>query len=151
MLAMRAALLLSASLLLLTGCDDDHFGPEDDWFEGYYQYAGTVEDAAGDVVAGSVWIDRQRRGTAEVSIDWEYFDRGLSVVRIRSDQPAIADIDGDDRIEFEFQGDLFLDGEVAFFRLIHVGRLHGRTLTGDWWLETDLPTDDRGSFTARRD
>jgi hypothetical protein len=150
MLAMRAALLLSASLVLLTGCDDDHFGPDDDFFEGYYQYAGTVDDAAGDVVAGSVWIDRQRRGTAEVSIDWEYFDRGLSVVRIRSDQPAIADIDHNGWIEFEFQGDLFLDNQTLFFRLIHVGRLRGHTLTGDWRLVTD-ETDDTGSFTARRD
>jgi hypothetical protein len=147
---MRAALLLSASVLLFTACDDDFFGPDDDRFEGYYQYAGTVDDAVGDYVNGSVWIDRQRRGTAEVSIDWEYFDRGVSVVRIRSDQPAIADIDEDGRIEFEFQGDLFLDGEVTYFRLVHRGRLRGRTVTGEWWLETDLPTDDAGSFTARR-
>ena len=146
---MRAALLLPLSLLLLTGCHDV-FGP-DDRFEGFYTYAGTVDDAVGDAVVGSIWIDDERRNTAEVTIDWEYLDLGESVLRIRSDRAAIAEVDRDGFIEFEFQGDLFIDGEVAFFRLIHVGRLRGRTLTGDWHLETDLPTNDRGSFTARRD
>jgi hypothetical protein len=145
---MRAALLLSAALLL-TGCDDDIFGPDRD-FEGFYSYAGTVDDASGDFVAGDIWIDDERSRTARVSIDWEYFDRGEAILRIRSDRSAIADIDEDGWISFEFEGDLFIDGEVTYFRLWHRGRIHGRTITGDWHLETDLPTDDGGTFTARR-
>lgn len=145
---MRAALLLTA-VLLLAGCDDV-FGPDRD-FEGFYSYAGTVDDAAGDFVAGDIRIFDERRRSARVDIDWEYFDAGDPILRIRSDRPALADIDSDGRIFFEFEGDLFIDGEVTWFRLTHRGRIRGRTLTGTWRLETDLPTDDRGTFTARRD
>jgi hypothetical protein len=38
----------------------------------------------------------------------------------------------------------------VFFTLSHDGWLQGRTITGDWRLVTELPTDDSGSFTARR-
>ncbi|MGH7506822.1 MAG: hypothetical protein ACRELX_14290 [Longimicrobiales bacterium] len=147
---MRAAVLLCATLLL-TSCDDwDVFGPGDR-FEGFYNYAGTVNDEFGDVVVGSIRITRARGDRAYVDIDWEYLDRGSSVIRIESDRSAIADIDGDGRIEFDFEGDLFIDGGITYFRLSHDGWLNGRTLTGDWRLETDLPTDDRGTFTARRE
>lgn len=151
---MRAAASLAIVLiaaLVLPACDRwDVVGPGRG-FEGDYTYAGTVDHEFGDAVIGSLFITRQRGGRAYVDIDWEYLDRGVSVIRIVSDEAAIADIDRDGFIAFDFEGDLFIDGARTFFRLTHDGRLRGRTLTGEWRLDTDLPTNDRGTFTAHRE
>ena len=41
-------------------------------------------------------------------------------------------------------------GQYRDFRLTHEGRRSGRSLRGTWRLVTDLPSDDAGTFTARR-
>jgi hypothetical protein len=61
------------------------------------------------------------------------------------------DIDSDGRIQFRVTGDLQLSsGRWTYFELRHEGRVSGRTIRGSWWLDTDIPSDDRGSFTASR-
>lgn len=148
---MRRAILLSLSLLLLAGCRDyDVFGPGGRNFEGFYSYAGTVDDRFGHTIAGEIIITRQYGGRADVEIDWIYYERGQPIFEIRSDRPAVADLDRYGRISFEFEGELFLYGDPVWFTLSHDGRLEGRSLFGEWRLRTDLPTTDYGSFTASR-
>jgi hypothetical protein len=131
-----------------TSCSDA-FGPDRD-FEGFYSYAGTVDDAFGDAVSGTITITRQRGNRADVTIDWSYFDRGVEIVRIVSETPAVADISDSGRIEFEFEGELRSNGDFVDFRLIHEGRLRRNTIEGEWELRTDIPTTDFGAFIARR-
>lgn len=149
---MRAVRVLPILFLpLLAACDDDHiFGIDRYDFEGFYSYAGTVDDAAGDAVVGSITITRQRGGTAEVSIQWTYVDNGEPIIEITTDSPALADIYDDGWIEFTFEGDLFYDDAVVEFTLWHEGELRGRTLVGNWEFDTGIPSFDAGSFTARR-
>lgn len=149
---MRGLRMLAAVLpMVAAGCHVDVFDPDRRDFEGFYSYAGTVDDAAGDAVVGQITITRQRRDYALVAIDWSYLDQGVEVVRIVSEEPARAEIDHDGYIRFVFEGELFTDDDVVSFRLEHEGFLRGRTITGSWWLTTGLPTNDEGAFTARRD
>jgi hypothetical protein len=149
MRAMRTAALLL--VLPLAACNSwDVFGPGDRDFEGYYSYAGTVDGVVGDAVLGSFTVTRQRGRSAEVAIDWEYLEQNETIIHITTDRAADARISSDGRITFDFEGDLFIGGDVVRFRLEHDGRLRGNTMTGYWRLTTDLPTDDAGSFTARR-
>jgi len=149
---LRAALapLLLASATTV-GCTDITFGGVDDDFEGHYDYAGTVDGKPGDVVTGTFTITRQRGDRADVTIDWRYFDDGVQILRITTQSVATADLDHDGRIEFDFEGDLFLDGLTTRFRLSHAGWLDERrgTISGSWQLTTNLPTTDRGTFVAR--
>lgn len=147
---MRRAVLLAA-IALLAGCSDyDVYGPDRHDFEGYYTYAGTVEGRFGHTVTGEIVITRQYRGEADVSIDWTYWEHGEPIFRIVTDYPAVADLDRDGYITFDFEGELYLHGRPAWFRLTHDGRLSGRTIYGEWRLRTDLPSTDYGSFTATR-
>jgi hypothetical protein len=147
---MRAlcAVAAAATLIAATGCGDV-LGYDSD-FEGFYSYAGTVDGLSSHSVVGNVTITRQRGNRARVAIDWEYLDRSQTVVHITTDAAADAFLDDNGRIYFDFEGDLFVDGRTVFFTLSHDGWLQGRTITGDWRLVTELPTDDSGSFTARR-
>jgi hypothetical protein len=148
---MRRALILSLSLPLLAGCSDyDVIGPGGRNLEGSYSYAGAVDDHFGHTIAGDLVITRQFGDRADVSIDWIYYERGQPIFEIRTDRPAVADLDRYGRIYFEFEGEMFLHGDIVWFRLIHDGRLDHQSLHGEWRLQTDLPTTDRGSFTARR-
>jgi hypothetical protein len=149
---MRRALLLSVALpLLLASCRDyDVYGPGGRRVEGYYTYAGTVSGKPGHTVVGELVISRQYGREAEVHLDWTYYDRDGPLFDIRTDVPAIAVIDGYGRIDFDFEGDLFLYGRRTWFRLSHDGRIDGRTIYGDWRLRTELSTTDRGAFTASR-
>lgn len=133
------------------GCTDITFGGVDDDFEGFYDYAGTVDGKPGDVVTGSLTVTDQRGDRADVTIDWRYFDDGVQILRITTQREATADLDHDGRIEFDFEGDLFLDGISTRFRLTHDGWLDDRrhTISGSWLLTTNLPTTDRGAFVAR--
>jgi hypothetical protein len=145
----NAAVLVLAAALPLAACGDIYgVGGRD--FEGFYSYAGTVDDTFGDAVAGTVTVTRQRGNRADVSIDWSYLDGGIETVRITTDSPAEAIIRSDGWIEFEFTGDLFLQHSTVFFRLTHEGQLRRNRITGDWRLVTELPTTDRGSFIAER-
>ena len=147
----RLQLTFALLALPLAGCTRwDVFGVGDRDFEGYYAYAGTVDGIVGDAVIGSFTVTQQRGGRASVAIDWEYLERGQTVIQITTDQPADARLSGDGRITFDFEGDLYLGDDVVRFRLEHDGRLRGNTMTGFWRLSTDLPTDDGGSFTASR-
>ncbi len=148
----RATPIFIALLLpLVAGCHDyGIFGPGYRDFEGYYTYVGVVENQFGHTVAGEVVVSRQYGDRADVAIDWTYYDRGEPLFRIRTDRPAVADIDRDGDIRFDFEGNLSLYGQRVWFRLTHDGYLSGRTIRGDWRLRTDLPTTDYGSFEARR-
>ena len=149
---MKAAPVLAILLLpALAGCHVDFLDTDHRNFEGFYSYAGTVDDAAGDAVIGDFTITRQRGDRAQVAIDWIYLDNGEEIIHITTDSPAIADIDSDGRIYFEFEGNLITDDGTVHFRLEHDGRLRNRTMTGFWRLVTGLPTDDTGTFTAHRE
>lgn len=144
-----AALALTAVLGTTAACDDV-YGPGRRDYEGFYSYAGTVDDALGDNVIGSLSITRQRGSRADVSIDWSYLDNGFEVIRITTDLPAVADLRSDGRIDFEFTGDIRDGDRLIFFRLTHAGRLRGNTIEGSWHFRTEYPTTDVGRFIARR-
>lgn len=141
--------VLALSALVAGGCDGITFGDRYD-FEGHYSYAGTVSGAPGDVVAGTITITQQRGSRARVVIDWSYYDQGLEILRITTERPATAYIRSGGRIEFDFTGDIFLDGQYSTFRLSHDGWLDHRSIDGNWSLVTGLPTNDAGSFVAHR-
>jgi hypothetical protein len=147
---MRARFIAPAMLALtVAGCGDViGIGRHD--FEGFYSFAGTVDHEARDVVLGTFSITRQRGSRADVVIDWSYLDDGQEIIVITTDAPATADLDSDGDIYFEFEGDLFIDGDWYPFRLTHDGNLHRGTMTGWWELSTGLPTTDTGTFTAQR-
>lgn len=148
---MRRVAPFFVAVALLSGCKDyGIYDPDRRFFEGYYTYAGTVEGRFGHTISGEIIIERQRGGVADVWIDWTYYELGEPLFRIVSDFPALADVDPDGDIDFEFEGELLLYGEIVWFRLIHDGRLSRRAIHGDWLLETDLPSTDYGSFTASR-
>jgi len=148
---MKASRAFQALLVLsVAGCHGDILGIGGRDFEGYYSYAGTVDNEAGDAVVGTFTITRQRGDRAEVAIDWSYLDRGQEIIRITTDQPAIADLERDGDIYFEFEGELWIDDGWVAFQLVHDGRLRAGTMTGWWELWTGLPTTDGGTFTARR-
>jgi len=149
---MKAARVAAVAVLpFLGGCEADFLGIGMRDFEGVYSYAGTVDDALGDVVIGGFVITRQRHDHAEVTIDWSYLDQGVEVVSIATELPATAELWADGRIRFDFEGDLVTNGRVVRFRLEHDGELRAGTMTGYWRLSTGLPTDDSGTFTARRE
>jgi len=147
---MKSTLAMSALLALaLTGCDDVvGIGGRD--FEGFYSFAGTVDLEPRDVVTGTFTITRQRGDRAEVTLDWSYLDDGVEIIYITTNQPAIAELQADGDIYFEFEGELDFDGDVVSFRLTHDGRLRGGRITGYWDLQTGLPSTDAGTFTAQR-
>lgn len=148
---MRRLSLLPAVLLLFAGCNDyGVFDPDYPYIEGYYDYVGGVDGRYGHSVEGVVRIDHQRGDRADVSIDWTYYEYGQPIFTIVSDYPAIADVDRDGDVYFEFEGELDFYSRPVWFRLTHDGWIQGRTMYGDWRLQTDLPTTDRGEFTARR-
>jgi len=147
---MKATLIVPAALALaVAGCDDViGIGSHD--FEGFYSFAGTVDHEAHDAVIGTFTITRQRGRRADVTIEWSYLDDAQETIVITTDEPAVADLDSDGHMHFEFEGDLLFDDGSYPFRLIHDGRMrHGR-VTGDWSLSTGLPTTDSGTFTAQR-
>jgi hypothetical protein len=147
---MKARFIALATLLIgVAGCDDV-IGIGNHDFEGFYSFAGTVDDEIGDAVIGTFSITRQRGGRADVSIDWSYLDNGQEIIVITTDSPATADLDSDGDIFFEFEGELFIDGDWYAFRLTHDGRLRRGVMTGGWELSTGLPTTDSGTFTAQR-
>jgi hypothetical protein len=145
-----ALLVLAGATTLVASSCTDIYGIGDRDFEGFYSYAGTVDDAFGDAVTGQVTITRQRGDRADVTIDWSYIDAGVESVNITTDRAAVADISPDGFIEFEFTGDLFTGGRAVEFRLTHEGRLRGDQIAGTWRLFTGLPTTDRGAFIAER-
>ncbi len=145
-----ALLVVAATTITFSTACTDVYGLGGRDFEGFYTYAGTVDDAFGDAVAGTMTVTRQRVGRADVSIEWRYLDGGVETVRITTDRAAVADIFSDGWIEFEFRGDLFTDNRIADFHLTHEGYLRADRITGSWRLITDLPTTDHGSFIAER-
>lgn len=148
---MKVARALPALLALsVAGCHGDVLGIGERDFEGFYSLAGTVDLAAGDAVVGTFTITRQWGYRAEVAIDWSYLNRGEEIIRITTDEPAIAELHRNGDIYFAFEGDLWIDGGWVEFSLVHDGELHGNTVTGWWELWTGLPSEDAGTFTASR-
>jgi len=147
---MRRALLFVAALPFVLSACTDLYGLGDDDFEGYYDYDADVNGAFDEYVTGYIRITSERRDRAYVTIDWRWREDGYTILRIRSESSAIARIRGD-RIEFEFEGDYWTGGRWVPFRLYHEGRLSGRTIRGDWWLDMQGYADEQGDFTARRD
>ena len=147
---MKRSIAMSALLALtLTACDDViGIGGRD--FEGFFSFAGTVDGEPHDTVLGTFTVTRQRGDRAEVTIEWSYIDDGEEIIYITTNQPAIADLDADGDIYFEFEGDLDFGDEIVSFRLTHDGRMRGGRITGYWDLQTGLPTTDAGTFTAQR-
>lgn len=144
----RTALFAVALPLALAACSDIS-GIGRDGFEGTYRYEGEVDRAFDEYVTGSVRITRASRDRAYVTIDWRWQDDGYTILRIRSESSAIADIRGD-WIEFEFVGDYWDGTRYVPFRLWHEGRLRGSTIRGTWWLDMVGYSDEQGDFEARR-
>ena len=146
--ALRKLAFAPVLVLLLAGCESA-FGINDD-IEGYYSYGGTVTNSPGYSVNGDLYITGQYRDEAEADIDWYMYEGGTRILHIAADRVPV-DVDSDGRIQFRVTGDLQLSsGRWTYFELRHEGRVSGRTIRGSWWLDTDIPSDDRGSFTASR-
>lgn len=146
---MRRAFVFAAALPLLLSACTEIYGVGGDRFEGRWDYDGWVDRAFDEYVTGSLRITRASRGRAYVDIDWHWRDDGFTVLRIRSETRAVADIVGD-WIEFEFYGDYWTGSRWVPFRLYHEGRLRGRRIDGQWWLDMQGYADEQGDFTARR-
>lgn len=148
---MRRALTTPVLLALsLIACEDDLFAPGRRDIEGLYALAGTVDGKVGHSIAGTLDIERVRGSSADVWIEWRYMDRFGTVIRIDADWPARARVTAS-RIDFEFEGDLRIDGDWVPFVLIHDGWFDRGEIFGTWLFEMDLPTTDHGAFVASRE
>jgi hypothetical protein len=149
---MRTALLTrwaAAPVLALglAGCDVT--GYEDD-IEGRYSYDGSVDEAFGTWVEGEVRIYGQRYDEAWADIEWYMIEDDRVIFEVTAEDVPV-DIEPGGRVRFTTWGDLRLsDGSWSDFELYHEGRVTGRTLSGHWELDTDMPSFDEGRFTARR-
>lgn len=140
---------LATPLLALTLAACDVTGYEDD-IEGRYSYDGTVDDAYGTYVEGELRIYQQRYDEAWADIEWYMYEGNDLIFEVVAEDVPV-DIDPGGRVRFTTFGDLRLsDGRWREFELYHDGRVRGRTLSGWWALDTDLPSTDEGRFTARR-
>ena len=147
-LSLRNRWLAAPALALtLAGCDVT--GYEDD-IEGRYTYDGSVDDSFGTYVEGEIRIYGQRYDEAWADIEWYMLDGDQVIFEVLAEEVPVW-LEHDGRVRFTTFGDLQLsDGRWREFELNHEGRLRGRTLSGWWELETDVPTIDEGRFTARR-
>ncbi len=139
------------AFLAFTGAGCDIVDPSDD-IAGYYDYAGSVRDEPGKSVNGQLDISRGfGHSEADVDLEWNYYEGGRRVLYIETVRTVPAYVTGSS-VEFTVEGRLELsDGSSTDFRLEHDGRREGsRGLRGTWRLVTDLPSDDSGTFTARR-
>lgn len=126
----------------LTGYDED--------ISGFYSYAGNVYNSPGYSVIGDIYIDHRSRRTAYADIEWFMLEGTRTILEVEDNNVPVT-IDSDGRIRFDVVGDMQLsDGGWTDFRLEHEGRVGSRTMRGSWELITDLPSTDRGSFTASR-
>jgi hypothetical protein len=141
---------IAAAAVLLGGCDLA-LDPADD-IAGYYDYAGVVYDSPGHSVNGQLNISRGFSSDADVDLEWNFYEGSRRVVHVETTRSVPAQVYSDGRVRFTVEGRLELDdGSYTDFRLIHDGRRDGRRgLRGTWRLETDLPSDDSGSFSAMR-
>lgn len=131
----------------LTGCDV--MGYEDD-VEGWYSYSGSVDHSYGYRVDGEVRIFGQRYDEASADIEWYMLDGDEVIFEIMAEDVPVW-IDSGGRVRFTASGDLQMsDGRWREFELDHEGRVTGRTMTGFWSLDTNLPSTDEGRFTAYR-
>jgi hypothetical protein len=144
--------IVALTAILFAGCDLA-LDPRDD-FTGYYDYAGTVFDAPGYSVNGQLDISRGYGygSDAEVELEWNFYEGGRRVLYVETTRSVPARTYSDGSIEFTVEGSLQLsNGSWTDFRLTHDGQRDGsRGLRGRWRLVTDLPSDDSGTFTARR-
>jgi hypothetical protein len=142
-------LWLAAPLLALVlgGCDLTGY---DDDVDGFYSYAGTVYDAPGYSVNGTLNIDQRNRRDAWADVEWFMLEGSRTILEVEDwDVPVTVDSNG--RVRFVVIGEMQLsDGGWVDFRLEHDGRVSGRTMRGNWELITDLPSTDRGTFSASR-
>ena len=147
----RLQITFTALAAMAAGGCDLSLDPLRDDITGYYDYAGTVYDSPGHSVNGQIDIVRQYGHSADVQVEWNFYEGSRRIVHIESLNSVPAEIRSDGTIRFTVEGELELDGGGwSDFELTHDGRLDGRTLRGSWRLRTDLPSDDRGSFNARR-
>ena len=136
--------LLAAAL---SGCDVT--GYEDD-VEGWYSYSGSVDDTYGYRVDGELRIYGQHYDEAYADIEWYMLDGGQVIFEVTADDVPVW-IDSGGRVRFTTSGDLRMsDGGWSEFELYHEGRVTGRTMSGHWELDTDMPSYDEGRFTAHR-
>ena len=146
---LRSKALMMAGAVMLGGCDLALDPGEQ--LSGFYDYAGTVYGEPGFSVNGQMDIRETYRDDADAEIEWNYYEGSRRVVAIETIRAVPVDIDYDGRFRFVVEGQLDLgNGQYRDFRLVHDGQRSGRSLRGTWRLTTDLPSDDSGTFTARR-
>lgn len=151
LLRSRTPLLAVLAVVAVTAGGCDILGPNAD-LAGYYNYAGTVYNSPGHSVNGQLDISGQYSNSADIGVDWNFYEGGQRIVHVQTTRSVPADIRSDGSILFTVDGRLQLaDGTLTNFTLTHEGRRSGtRGLTGTWRLVTDLPSDDSGNFTATR-
>ena len=146
---LRSKALMMAGAVALGGCDLALDPGEQ--LSGFYDYAGTVYGEPGFSVNGQMDIRQSYRDAADAEIEWNFYEGSRRVVAIETVRAVPVDFDYNDRFHFEVEGQLEVgSGQYRDFRLIHDGERSGRSLRGTWRLITDLPSDDAGTFTARR-
>jgi hypothetical protein len=131
----------------LAGCDVVGY---DEDVDGFYNYSGYLYDSPGYSVNGDIRIDQRSSRQAYADIEW-YMLEGSRVILEIADYDVPVDVDSNGRVRFVSRGEMRLsDGGWVDYELEHYGRVSGRTMQGDWELWTDLPSTDRGYFSARR-
>ncbi|MEO5510619.1 MAG: hypothetical protein ABIV28_08955 [Longimicrobiales bacterium] len=143
-------LAVALATLTVGGCDLA-LDPRDD-ISGYYDYAGDVYDSPGFSVNGQLDISRPYSYGSEIDLDWNFYEGSRRVLHVETTRAVPAEVDIDGALRFTVEGSLQLsDGSWTDFRLTHTGRREDhRSLRGTWRLTTDLPSDDSGTFSARR-
>jgi len=164
-LALTAHLPTVLLVLTVAGCSSSSTEPEPTEFpnfEGSYVLSGTYFGRPGNSVEGSLVISDQVGTSATAAMVFRLSDHGNTsfVLNMTSDVaaatagPVTAQLAADGSISFSFSGREEIFGidpaDCCNFTIALAGKLGGNLVSGDWVLTRDMPSEDRGSFSALR-
>ncbi len=158
---------LATLLMALTvgGCSSSSTEPEPTEFpnfEGSYVLSGTYSGRPGNSVEGSLVISDQVGTSATAAMVFRLSDNGNTsfVLNMTSDVaaatagPVSAQLAADGSISFSFSGREEIFGidpaDCCNFTIALGGKLAGNLVDGNWVLTRDMPSEDRGTFSALR-
>lgn len=134
-------------------------------FEGIYTLSGTLSGRDGPAVEGTLEITGQNGGTAAAALTVKLVDHGNAFFALNTTSDAMV------ANAAPGQAQLAKHGEKSSFSLVFNGReeitgidpadcsiytlslngtLSGDTISGTWTLNTNMPSSDKGTFTATR-
>jgi hypothetical protein len=134
-------------------------------FQGIYTLSGTLSGRDGPAVEGTLEITGQNGGTASAALTVKLVDHGngFFALNTTSDAMVANAAPGQARLakhgerssfSLVFHGREEIAGldpaDCSIYTLSLDGALSGDTLSGTWTLTTDMPSSDKGTFTATR-